>query len=144
VELSRADEVHDLIVFSHAHGAKLLKQLESCLAVREIAAGEFTDYERVNYDFAATEMLAEWGLALAKVVNPYRRVGEDHIAAEERLLGIGSSCGWVPPSLASRKALSRSMSAFSPSRSTAERSRPPVSLVALASRSSSSVTVVRI
>src|ERR1700727_1905697 len=41
-------------------------------------------------------------------------------------------------------ALSRSISAFSPSRSTVERSRPPINLIALASKSPSSVTVVRI
>jgi hypothetical protein len=70
VELSHADEVHDLIVFSHAYRAKLLKQFESCLAVREVTAGEFTDYEWMHYDFAAMETLAEFGLALAKEVNP--------------------------------------------------------------------------
>ena len=93
VELSHADEVHDLIVFSNAYHAKLLKQFESCLAVREVTAGEFTDYERMHYDVAPSQTLAEFGVALAKVVNPYRRVGENHVAAEERLLGTGSSCG---------------------------------------------------
>jgi hypothetical protein len=55
VELSRADEVHDLIMFSHDDRAKLLKQFESCSAVREVTAGECTDYERMHYDLAATE-----------------------------------------------------------------------------------------
>jgi hypothetical protein len=71
VELSHADEVHDLFVFSNAYHAKFLKQFESCLAVREVTAGEFTDYERMHHDFAASETLAEFGLAFAKVVNPY-------------------------------------------------------------------------
>jgi hypothetical protein len=61
VEPSHANEVHDFIVFSHAYHAKLLQQFESCLAVREVTAGEFTDYERMHYDLAATETLAEFG-----------------------------------------------------------------------------------
>ncbi len=93
VELSHADEVHDLVVFSHAYRAKLLKEFESCLAVREVTAGEFTDYEWMHDDFAATETLAEFGPALAKVANPNGRVGENHVDAEERLLGTGSTCG---------------------------------------------------
>jgi hypothetical protein len=40
------------------------------LAVREVRASEFTDYERVHDDVAATQMRAEFGPALAKVVNP--------------------------------------------------------------------------
>ncbi len=48
VKLSHADEVHDLIVFSNGYHVKLSKQFESCLAVREVAAGEFTDYERMH------------------------------------------------------------------------------------------------
>jgi hypothetical protein len=70
VKLSHANEVDDLIVFSHGDRAELLKQFEDCMAVREVTAGEFADYEWVHYDFAATEMRVKSGLALAEVVNP--------------------------------------------------------------------------
>src|SRR5882724_956148 len=98
----------------------------------------------MNDHIAAFEQRDEIRDALAEVVDPDRRIGENQTPAADRLLGTGVSCGCVPPSFASRRALSRSIRALSPSRNTVERSCSPVSLTAFESNSTSKVTVVRI
>lgn len=93
VEPSHADEVHYLVVFSDIYRAQLLQQFQRRMAVREVTARELTHDEGMHDYLAATETLAKFGQALAKVVYPNRRIGENHVAAAERLLGTGSSCG---------------------------------------------------
>src|SRR5450432_3329797 len=95
-------------------------------------------------DFATFEQGSEIRHSLTEVVDPDGRVDEDHAPAADRLRGTGKIRGCVPPSRASRRALSLSIRALRPSRSTVERSCVPVSLTAFASSSSSNVTVVRI
>ena len=74
----------------------------------------------------------------------YRRVYQNQDSILCRRRGTTLRPDWLPPSLARRLALSRSMSAFRPSCNNVERSRGPVNLMALAIRPSSNVTVVRI
>jgi hypothetical protein len=142
-ELLSANEAQDFVMLGDSHWAQLLQQTESLIAVRKSAASDLSNYERVYYHAAATKVRCKFGYACAKVVDPYGRIDQNHEGVAARLLGTGLSRGWVPPSFASRRALSRSISAFNPLWSTAERSRTPVSLIAFASSSSSSVTVVR-
>jgi hypothetical protein len=80
-------------------------------------------------------------VAVAPVIDPDRGVDQDH--AEGRRRGVAFSLGCVLPRRASLRALSRSISARSPSRITVVRSTGPSSRVALASSSSSMSIVVR-
>ena len=92
---------------------------------------------------AALEEIDKLCIAAAQVVDPYRGVDQDQGLVSERLRGEAFRLGCVPPRRASRLALSRSISAFKPSRTIADRSKGPASRVALASKSSSIVIVVR-
>jgi hypothetical protein len=70
VKFLRADEGHDLVVFSDGYRMQLLQKFKRCFTVREVAAGEFAHDERMHDHFAASETLAEFRQVLAKVVNP--------------------------------------------------------------------------
>jgi hypothetical protein len=76
------------------------------------------------------------------VIDPNRRIDQDH-AEPGRRRGIGFKSGSVPPRSANRRALSRSISALSASRTSADFSLIPVYAWALATNSSSSASVVR-
>ena len=94
VKLPRPYEAQDLIVFGHRHRAQLLEEFNRRIAVREISASELTNHERMHYNDAAAKTLSKFRKALAKVVNPDRGVGENHVAAAgARLLGTDSSLG---------------------------------------------------
>ncbi|CAI10273.1 hypothetical protein p1B32 (plasmid) [Aromatoleum aromaticum EbN1] len=79
-----------------------------------------------------------------QVVDPDRGVHQDHSSCSGRRRGMSVSCGSEPPSRASRRALSRWMSARKASFTKADFSVMPVSAWALAKSSSSSASVVRI
>ena len=78
--------------------------------------------------------------AVSVVVYPDGCINEDH-AGCDLLRGMSSSCGWLPPSLASLRAASRCTRARRPSCINAVRSEIPVYSAASA-RSSSSILIV--
>src|ERR1700722_3906683 len=80
-------------------------------------------------------------VSLAKVIDPHRSIDENHFAA--RRLGIGFNRGLLPPRLANRRALSRSIKAFKASRTSAVFLLSPVNETAFSSKASSSERVVR-
>jgi hypothetical protein len=82
-------------------------------------------------------------IATAKVIDPHGRVDQNQAGFSARRRGAAFNAGCVPPNRARRLALSLSMSAFNPSLNMAVRSIGPTNLVALASNSSSMLTVVR-
>jgi hypothetical protein len=94
VKLPRPYEAQDFIMFGHRHRAQLLEELKRRISIREISASEFTNHERMHYNDAATKTLGKFRKVFAKVVNPDRGVGKDHVAAAgARLLGTDSSLG---------------------------------------------------
>src|SRR5688500_18919762 len=84
----------------------------------------------------------ELGHTHAKVLDPNRRIDENH-SLPARRLGIGLSLGSLPPSRANRLALSRSIRARSPSCISSVRPRSPVISWASANNVSSRLIVVR-
>ncbi len=86
--------------------------------------------------------MAQHRVADTKVVDPDRGVDQNHCGSARRR-GTVLRSGSVPPSLASRRALSRSIRARNPSRTRALFSVVPVRRCASASRSSSRAKVVR-
>jgi hypothetical protein len=122
----------------------LLEQLENQCAIRQAATGNLTDHKRMHDHTAMLEQLGKQNIISAKVIHPHRGVDEDQVVLLWRLRGAALSCGWLPPSRASRLALSRSISALRLSCNKVERSRGPISFIAFANKSSSRFTVVRI
>ena len=144
VEVVALDIAKNLIGFCNYCHRQLLEQLQSQCAIRQSAAGNLTHDKRVNDHCAPFQQIDKLSISTAKMVDPHRGVDQDQVPISWRRRGATFSFGWLLPSFARRLALSRSMSAFRPSRNNAERSSEPVSLMALASRSSSRFTVVRI
>lgn len=127
---------------NHRRG-KLLKQLQNQCPIGQAAAGNLTHDKRMHDHIAAFEQIRKQNVALAKMIDPHRCIDEDQLPALWRRRRATRSPGWLPPSLARRLALSRSINALRLSCNKVERSTGPVSFIALASKSSSRFTVVR-
>src|SRR5580698_6782530 len=97
----------------------------------------------MHEDFAPGKKRQEPRIAPAKVSNPYRGVHQgDHLAIWDRLRGIGRNLGMVPPSAASRRALSRAIRASRAACMRAVFSLTPVNRMAVSTRSSFRLSVV--
>jgi hypothetical protein len=70
VKFFRADEGHDLVVFSDGYRTQLLQKFKRCFTVGEVAAGELAHDEWMHDNFVSAETLAEFRKVVAKVVNP--------------------------------------------------------------------------
>jgi hypothetical protein len=108
----------------------------------QITQREFADDKWMCQDLPGVEKGCELPVARAQMLHPDRRIGQDHERAGRRR-GGAFSLGWVPPRRANRRALSRSMSALSASRTRLDFSLTPVNAWALATSSSSRAMVVR-
>lgn len=104
---------------------EFLKSRDDFRSIRYCPAGNFADHERVRRNNALTQDENEVWIAHSEMVDPHGSIDEDH-GSVERLRGIFSNWGSDPPSLASLRALSRSIRAMSPARSTAVRSVRPL------------------
>ena len=144
MELLPLDIGKRLVGFSNHRYWKLLEQSQNQRTIGQGTARDLADDKRMHHDTAALQQVGKGGFAPTKMVDPHRRVDEDQLLLRWRRRGAALRSGWLPPNLARRLALSRSISALRPSCSKAERSSGPVSFAALANRSSSRFTVVRI
>ena len=91
----------------------------------QIAERELTQHERVPEHLAVAQQRREYRAGRPQVIDPDRRVDEDH-AGFGRRRGILFRSGSLPPSRANRRAASRSTNALSASRMSADFSRIPV------------------
>lgn len=125
------------------------QRIENTGAILQLAARKFADDEWMAKHEALLEQIRECRVATTEMVDPDRRIDQDHgderrvratIARRRRgALARGS----LPPSRASRRAASRSTSARRASFRTIERSLVPAAALAAFNRASSRVTVVR-
>jgi len=129
---------------SGAKSTSMLPGFASQRTRRRAAACYLTHHKRMHDHIAMFEQVGKQNIAPAKMVDPRRCVDQDQLRVLWRRRGATLSSGWLLPRLARRLALSRSISALRPSCSKVERSRGPVSLIALANKLSSRFTVVRI
>src|SRR5215472_557104 len=104
--------------------------------------GNFANDTGMAQDVPGIELGLKPTAPSPQVVDPNGGVGEDHSAGNRRRGGATRS-GEQPPRRANRRAASRSISAFSASRTMAAVSFRPVYERALASNSSSRAIVVR-
>ncbi len=109
-------ELQDLLVFGLGSQGKKLQKREDFLSVLEIAAGQFADNERMAQHFPVIQQPFKIRVSLSKMTNPDRGVHENHLQRSTvLLLGVAFNCLSVPPSFASRRALSLAIKASSPS-----------------------------
>ena len=144
VQGAALDELQDLVAIGHHSGRQVLQQFEYRLAVAQTSTRDLAHHERMHHDGRALKQVDKPRIATAKVIDPNGRVDQNQAGFPVRLRGAAFNAGCVPPNLARRLALSRSMSAFNPAFRMAVRSIGPANLVALASNSSSMLIVVRI
>jgi hypothetical protein len=137
------DKAENSVAVGHQRGRQILKQLEDRQAIAQTSASHLADYKRMHDDVGSLQQVDKLCIATAKMIDPHARVDQDQTGLRWRLRGAAFNLGCVPPSCARRLALSRSMRALNPSLNIAVRSIGPASLVALASNSSSILTVVR-
>ena len=137
-----ADEVQNLVVTGDKRLGQLAQITQYGVALAEISQGQLTNDEWMRQHLPVVEQSRQKRVATSQVVDPNRRVDENHAGAVCRR-GTGEIPGSLPPSRASRRAVSRSTNAFSAIRTKADFSSTPVKACALATRSSSSEIVVR-
>jgi hypothetical protein len=109
------DKIKDFRIGGDIHRWQKPHRSEDIVALPEIAKCHFTYNERVHQDLSAIEKLRQFSLTSAQVIDPNRCVDQNHLDAGRRR-GTAFSFGSVPASLANRRALSRSISAFNASR----------------------------
>ena len=142
------DEANHFVVRSHARGVQLAQPLEHLGPRGDRTEGDLAEYAGVHHDATLAEQLRQTRVAPPPVIEPHRRVGEDHHRprrrAPGRRRGIAFRRGMVPPRAARRRPASRAMRASSPARTRAVFSSMPVSARASSSNASSIMSVVRI
>ena len=99
------DERHDLFVRRNGRLREVSQQPDYLPAVREVAESQFYGYPGMAENYRAFQQPHQGRIAVPKVFDPKRGIDEDQ--GGMRRLGIGVSAASVPPSLASRRALSR-------------------------------------
>src|SRR5258706_6537309 len=121
---------------------QILQGIQDHITLTQAAHRQFANNERVGQHAPTVQQAGKLCAVAAQMIDPYRTVDQDH-AGSARRRGAAVAFGSVPPSKASRRALSRSISALSASRTSEDFSVRPVKAWALATRSSSRAIVVR-
>jgi hypothetical protein len=114
VERSAFDEGQCFVVSRTWRLRKAPKMSQYLAPAANVAAGQLSSDERVDQHFLLLQGRNESQLTAAEVLDPDRRVNEDHTLPGRRR-GTDLALGSLPPSRASRRALSREMSARRPS-----------------------------
>ena len=139
------NEGHDFQVAGDDWRRKCCQQIEDSLALPDVPTGQFTPHKGMKQHFADVEQYTELGMAPPQVLDPHRRVDKHgQRAAAGRRRRIGRRAGSLPPSAASRLALSVAMSVRKAACTTAVFSSRPLSLRACSMSWSSMISVVLI
>ncbi len=108
-----------------SHPRQSIKQRQGPGTIPQRSQRQFRSDQGMDRDIPALQLLTQFFVARAQVVDPDRGVGENHFRPALRR-GTLFSPGIVPPRDASRRALSRSIRALSASRINAVFSATPV------------------
>ena len=119
------DETNNLRIVGDCGMREVLQAAQHDLALTQIAHRQLADHKGVRQYPAAIEEVGQGCIAGPKMVDPDRRIDQDHLLVGRRR-GIGRKAFSLPPNFASRRALSRSISALSASRTSADFSLTPV------------------
>src|SRR4051812_20631101 len=137
-----SDVTQDFVIARLFGPRQVGEKFEDEFALTEVPERYFADDKGMYEDPARLQQLGQFIVAALEMVDPDRRIDEDH-ARLGRRRGTGERSGSVPPSRASRRALSRSINALKASRRRGALSETPVSARAFSSKASSRATVVR-
>ena len=118
-------EAQDLRIRGGAGSRKTRQHPQYEFALTQVAQSELADNEWMCQRCASFEQLRKGRVTVAEMLDPNRRIDQDHAPADRRLGGALRS-GSVPPRRAKRRALSRSISALSASRIRLDFSLSPV------------------
>ena len=119
------DEMENLRVRGDACMGQAGQRVQHDFALTQIAQGKFADDKGVRQDRSRIEQRGEGLVAHPQMLDPDRRIDQDHIEPDRRRGGAFRPDS-LPPRRANRRALSRSMSALSASRTRLDFSFKPV------------------
>ena len=136
------DQAPHLVQLGDLNHRQPIKRSNRILPIRHVTENKLGDNKRMSADVVPLQLLVECGVSLAKVIDPYRRIGKNHFTFDLRR-GMDAMVGDAPPSAANLRAASRSINALSASRMRALFSTKPVYSCAALMRSSSKAMVVR-
>jgi hypothetical protein len=142
IEVMLVDVVQHLAVRCRDGLGQIGQGLQNELPLPQVPQSQFTDHKGIRQHLPSIEQPNQKLIARPQMVDPYGRVDQNHPRPVRRR-GGAVRWGSLPPSFASRRALSRSINALSASRTNADFSLRPVNAWALANNSSSSAMVVR-
>jgi hypothetical protein len=118
-------EAQDLIVTCDVGSGQILQIGENGFTLAQNSQSKLADNEGMGENHPAIQQFRQFRVAVPQMVYPDRRVDQDHLRVDRRR-GTFRSAFSLPPSLASRRALSRSIRAFNASRTNADFSVIPV------------------
>lgn len=142
MQASSFDRNSHLAHLRHAYLWQKVEQGQRLAALPKRTERKLRNDEGMNRNLASIQPFAHLFVVKPEMIDPNRSIGEDQPRPRRR--GIFFNPGIVPPSAASLRPLSRSMSALSASRTKAVFSPTPVNSVAVRTSSSSSAMVVLI
>ncbi len=137
IQLLRIHELQHLLVSGGNCGGQCPQQSKDLPTIHYRSARQFAEDEWMCQDQILLEQKREGFVTFAEMADPNRGIDEDHDADRGRLRRTEDNRGSLPPSLASRRALSRAIRASRPMRTNAVFSFSPVNAAALRSISSS-------
>lgn len=135
-------KAENLIMLRDGGPRQGLNQSEHFGAIFEVPASQLSGYERMDQHFALLQQRLQCGVAAPEMLDPHRGVYEDHGRIEPRLRRTRARPFSEPPSRASRRALSRAISASRPKRTKAVFSAIPVNREAFCRSAESMFNVV--
>jgi hypothetical protein len=134
----------DFFVAGRRGLGKAMQKIEDKVPTAQIPAGQFSNYEGMFENLPLVQEINQPVIAFPEMIDPDRRVDEDHTIGSVRRRGTGWSSFMDPPRAARRRALSRAIRVSSPRRTRDVFSRMPVSSAAVRRRVSSMFRVVLI
>ena len=144
VQAATLNEAQQFVVFGNLSLRQGYEKAQDLVAIADGTACQLTNDERMRQDQLVVEKGLQPLVPGAEMLNPHRGINEDHATRPGRRRRTGVSLGSLPPSPASRLALSLATKASRPKRTSEVFSEIPVSLAALRSSSSSMLSVVLI
>ena len=144
IQLCLLDKPKNLIVVRHHHLRQRGKQSQDLCSSTQPSASKLSHHKRMRDDMAVNKHLTQPRIPAPEMVDPDRRVHQNHAALPDRRRGIDLSLFSVPPSSARRRALSRAIKASSPRCMSAVFPLTPVSFAARSKSAASMFSVVLI
>jgi len=143
VQALALNHTHHFLVLRGLHLGQGLEQDKDLLPIAQRPAGKLADDEGMHKHLCRIEKGLQGAISCPQVIDPDRRVNEDHATRRGRRRRIAFKRGSVPPSRASRRALSRAIKASRPMRTSAVFLETPVRRAARRMRDGSMFKVVR-